>query len=234
MDPAKAKRLITKLFELFYFHLYHRLAWSYDLVAAAVSFGRWKDWTYAITSELTGDSFLELGFGPGHLLAKLVSSGKRVVGIDESAQMCRLAKLRLARINMPGHIIRADFASIPLPSHIFDTVFATFPSPYIFRQETLAEIQRLVKSRGMLQILLAAQTQGKTFPDRIIQLLFSLSGESIPPPAVLHTLTETLRENGFKPTFRWLHFHTDRLLLISATPLKNNHEFTLDFRHETD
>src|SRR6266545_6817971 len=65
----------TGFMRLFFRLLYHPFAWSYDLVAATVSLGRWKGWVKTATGLLTGPRVLELGFGPGHMQTYLVESG---------------------------------------------------------------------------------------------------------------------------------------------------------------
>ena len=52
------------LLRLFFKLLYHQFAFTYDLVAAAVSFNRWKDWTREILPLIEGTRILELGYGP--------------------------------------------------------------------------------------------------------------------------------------------------------------------------
>src|SRR5512138_2530133 len=93
------------LLRFFFRLLYHQFAFTYDLVAATVSFNRWKDWVMSVIPFIEGDRILEIGHGPGHLQRVLLTlrhgSGQDrnliVVGIDESAQMSRLAKRNLTR-----------------------------------------------------------------------------------------------------------------------------------------
>ena len=60
-------RLIARFLNFFFHHLYHGLAFAYDLVAAIVSFGQWNEWTKTIIPYIEGTLLLELGHGPGHL-----------------------------------------------------------------------------------------------------------------------------------------------------------------------
>src|ERR1044072_4937008 len=77
--------------------LYRQFAFSYDLVAAAVSSNRWKDWVGSVVPFIEGNRVLEMGHGPGHLQRILLSRGLFAVGIDESTQMGRLAQRNLTR-----------------------------------------------------------------------------------------------------------------------------------------
>ena len=60
--------LIQRFMRFFFHLLYHPFAFTYDLVAATVSFGDWKNWVYSILPFINGTRILELGHGPGHLL----------------------------------------------------------------------------------------------------------------------------------------------------------------------
>ncbi len=85
-----------RTFLRFFFRLlYHPFAFTYDLVAGTVSFGRWKDWILEVLPFIAGTRVLELGHGPGHLQRILLSRGLVAVGLDESRQMGRLAKRRI-------------------------------------------------------------------------------------------------------------------------------------------
>src|ERR1044071_1050250 len=87
-----------RTFMRFVFHLlYHPFAFAYDLVAATVSLGKWKDWVLCVVPFIEGTRVLEIGHGPGHLQRALLSRGFVAAGIDESAEMGRLAKRNLTR-----------------------------------------------------------------------------------------------------------------------------------------
>src|ERR1044071_5715646 len=96
---------VKSLLKVFFQLLYHQFAFTYDLVAATVSFNRWKDWVLSVLPFIEGKRLLEMGHGPGHLQRILLSQNLLTVGIDESAQMGRLAKRNLARdfVQKPNH-----------------------------------------------------------------------------------------------------------------------------------
>src|SRR5829696_5663227 len=85
------------LLRIFFYLLYHPFAFTYDLVAATVSLGRWKDWVLSVVPFVEGNRILEIGHGPGHLQRVLLSRNLFTVGIDESAPMGRLARRNLTR-----------------------------------------------------------------------------------------------------------------------------------------
>jgi ubiquinone/menaquinone biosynthesis C-methylase UbiE len=86
-----------------FFHLlYHPFAFTYDIVAAVVSFGQWKNWGRSILPFISGTRILELGHGPAHLQRFLLTLKERsgrdrnltLFAIDESAQMGRIANAK--------------------------------------------------------------------------------------------------------------------------------------------
>ena len=143
--------LLQRFMRVFFNLLYHPFAFTYDLVAAIVSFGKWKDWVLSILPFIEGTRILELGHGPGHLQLALHDRGLVAVAMDESAPMGRLAKRRLGNSHK---LTRALAQKIPFASETFDTVISTFPSEYIFDMQTLSEAHRVLRSRGRLIVLL--------------------------------------------------------------------------------
>lgn len=218
MDLEKAQPLILRLLEKFFQLLYHPLAWSYDLVAATVSLGRWNKWIQSIYPMISKGRILELGFGPGHLQLDLARTGNTIFGIDESPQMCRFAQRRLKRIGQSGTLTRADARAIPFPSARFDVVVATFPSPYIFQDATLHEIRRVLSEDGKLVVLLAALPTGKSLGDRIIHQLFKITGEAPPPEENFSELIQHCLNYGLRLNHQWLNYNADRLLVFTGIP----------------
>lgn len=86
-----------------------------------------------------GLSILELGCGTGRVLAPLVRDGHRVVGLDLSASMLRVARARIARLPRPARaraiLLRADmrrfafatrFSLVICPFHAFQHLYTRF------------------------------------------------------------------------------------------------------------
>lgn len=176
--PPVKKRLLARLLTFFFRMLYHPFAWTYDLVAAAVSLGQWKRWVFEAEQMLKGKRVLELGFGPGHLQARLAGGGYQVFGLDESAQMARQAGGRLRKKNLTPRLSRGLAQALPFPTGAFDSVVATFPTQYIVDPATLTEIYRVLRPGGRLVVLFSAWITGKSAPEKALALLFRTTGQS--------------------------------------------------------
>lgn len=195
----------------FFFNLlYHPFAFTYDLVAWVVSFGKWNDWVLSIFPHIEGTRLLELGHGPGHLQRFLLDRGLSPVALDESTQMGRIAKRRLGTRHK---LSRGLAQSLPFASASFDTVVSTFPSEYIFDPRTLTEIKRVLASDGKLIVLPAA------FPSNgFLKWLYKVTGES--PEALDDALKERLRtpfvRAGFEVEMKLVEMTSSTLVLLLA------------------
>lgn len=180
-------RFFSFILRRFFYLLYNPFAWSYDLVAAIVSVGKWQDWVLAIQTYLTGPKLLELGHGPGHLqralLEKHINSSRptpqesQIVGLDASTQMSRLARKRLERLHLPFQLVQSRSQAIPFPAGFFDHVIATFPSEFIFHQDTINEVARVLKPMGSAVIMPQAHITGRKGLQRLAAWLFRVTGQ---------------------------------------------------------
>lgn len=220
----------------FFFHLlYHPFAFTYDLVAATVSWGRWKDWVKSVIPFIEGNRILELGHGPGHLQRVLLSQGQFVVGIDESAPMGRLARRNLTRLPLTTpapeseqdidytkiRLTRGVSQHLPFPEKSFDTVVATFPTEYIYDPATLTEAYRILSPGGRLVILPGATILGRGLMDRLMALLFRLTGQT--PPNLPEMLRERSKEPfgkaGFAVQAHELEIRSSQVFILVATKI---------------
>ncbi len=200
-----------RVFLQFFFKLlYHQFAFTYDLVAATISFNRWNDWGQEVIPFIAGTRILELGYGPGHLQRFLRRDGWFAVGIDESAQMGRLA-----RRNTKGkaRITQGVAQFLPFPSESFNTILSTFPSEYIFDQQTLAEARRCLKDGGRLIILPVALPT-----NRFLDWLYKFMGES--PKESIEGIQAKLKmpftEAQYKTEVELVELESSRLFIVIA------------------
>lgn len=186
---------------VFFYLLYHPFAFAYDLVAAAVSFGHWKDWVMEVVPFIEGTRTLEIGHGPGHLHRFLLRRSLDAVAMDESASMSRLAKRRLTSVNrwetppppspQSGYaqinLLRGLAQSLPFRDGAFETVIATFPAEYIMDPRTLSEVRRCLSDGGRFIVLPAALPK-----NRFLAWLFRVTGQA--PRDALKIIQQKLQE----------------------------------------
>jgi ubiquinone/menaquinone biosynthesis C-methylase UbiE len=223
------------LLRFFFYLLYHPFAFTYDLVAATVSLGRWKDWVLSVVPFIAGNRILEIGHGPGHLQRFLLSRKLLAVGIDESAPMGRLAKRNLRQVlnSISSHtqensqldayaqinLTRGMAQYLPFPDNYFDTVVATFPAEYIFAHETVNETYRVLLEGGRFVILPGATIIGRGIMDRFMAFIFHITGESAPNLAqILKKRSEKpFTEAGFRIQIHELDIKSSLVLILVAT-----------------
>ena len=220
-------RLIARLLNFFYRHLYHGLAFAYDTVAALVSFGQWVEWTKATLPFIEGTRLLELGHGPGHLQRLLLDRAETVqsretldsaiFGLDESSQMGRLARRRLVRA---GHahpnLTRGLGQSLPFPADAFDSIVATFPAEYIFEAQTASEARRVLRNGGRLIVLPVAWPK-----NRFLTWLYRVTHEA--PSEALNVVKSKMGRPfvraGFEVSVETLEVKSSVLLIVLARKL---------------
>jgi ubiquinone/menaquinone biosynthesis C-methylase UbiE len=202
--------IIERFMRFFFNLLYHPFAFTYDLVAWVVSFGKWQDWVFSVTPYLQGTHILELGHGPGHLQRLLLDRGLFAAAVDESTQMGRIAKRRLGTSHK---LTRGVSQSLPYPNDFFDCVVSTFPSEYIYDPRTLAEVKRVLRNGGRLVVLPV------TYPKSgFLQWLYKITRES--PAAFDEAIKERLQtpfqKTGFIVETKIIELKSSRLIILLA------------------
>jgi ubiquinone/menaquinone biosynthesis C-methylase UbiE len=217
--------VMRALLRLFFRLLYHQFAFTYDLVSATVSMGKWRHWVLSILPFIEGKRVLELGHGPGHLQRALRARGIAAVGMDESPQMSRLAQRNLERFQFsttPGtqhsaytqpSLTRGLAQHLPFQDRSFDTIVATFPTEYIYDPRTLSEIGRCLAENGRLVVLPVALPR-----NRLLDWLFKITHQR--PAEAVDIIRSRLKEPfaaaGFDTEVRALDLKSGMLLLVLA------------------
>ena len=219
---------MRELLRIFFHFLYHPFAFAYDLVAAAVSFGHWKDWVMEVVPFIEGTRTLEIGHGPGHLHRFLLRRNLDAVAMDESASMSRLARRRLTSANgrdaSPHSLPQSGYAHVnltrglaqqlPFRDGAFETVIATFPAEYITDSRTLSEVKRCLSDGGRFVVLPVALPK-----NRLLSWLFRVTGQA--PSDALQVIQQKLREpfveSEFDVGMHVLDRSSGTLIVIVAT-----------------
>jgi ubiquinone/menaquinone biosynthesis C-methylase UbiE len=120
------------------------------------------------------DRVLEVGFGPGRALeraASRVPTG-RVVGIDISQEMSRVAKRRCTRLIRQGRVELhlADVGQLPFSPATFDKAYSVH-TVYFWRNPAaaLSELYRVLKPGGMLALCFRPKSDARSedFPETV-------------------------------------------------------------------
>ena len=213
-DPAESafpRRLFFRFLRLFFKLLYHQFSWTYDIVAWIVSVGNWNKWVKAVIPFLDGPRILEIGFGPGHLQIALQNKNAKVYGLDESRQMVRIARKRLAQGGFHPNLIQGDALHLPFAIESFNQVVMTFPSEFILNRLTLSEIRRVLIHGGSTLIIPLAWITGRMPWEKLAAWVNKVTGESPPwDPTVL----EPLIDAGFEIDWEMIDFPDSKVLLV--------------------
>jgi ubiquinone/menaquinone biosynthesis C-methylase UbiE len=177
---AGALNIWSQLLKLGFGLLYNQMAWSYDVVSWMVSRGQWRTWQRSSIPYLAGELVLELAHGPGHMLLALQAAGFKVVGLDLSGAMIRLAGRRSKDASHLVSLIQGDGQKLPFRSGTFDSVLSTFPTEFLASQECINGIYRILKSGGRLVVVPQARLTGGGKISSFIEWLYAITGQRVP------------------------------------------------------
>lgn len=166
---------------------WERLRFSYDFVAAKYE-ERFRDELQGKPRDRelleafagsVGDPIVEIGCGPGQVGVFVRERGRRVVGLDLSHEMAKLASRRL------DGAVTADMRSLPLRPAAVGGILAFYSVIHLRRRElesVLRAFHRVLRPDGRV-LLSAHEGHGEV---RVAELL----GEPAPATATLFELAE--------------------------------------------
>ena len=175
--------------------LYNELAWLYDPVSWVVSMGRWRAWQRTILPHLPlSGRVLEVGFGPGHLLAELATDGYEPFGLDPSPGMLRLARRRMHRQGLCVPLCRGRAGAFPFARHAFDAVISTFPTAFVYDPSWIEQVVRVLRPGGRLVVVETASFTRDVPLSSCLERLYQITGQRGPAP----DLAQLLRAAGLQ------------------------------------
>ena len=139
---------------------YDKMSGWYDLLAG-LSEKKYKDMGLQILDIQNGEQVLEVGFGTGQCLLKMVECAGEtggIFGVDLSPGMLEVAqaKLHKAGIGDSVEICLGDAAELPYADNSFDAVYSSFSLELFDTPEipvVLSDCQRVLKPGGRLCIV---------------------------------------------------------------------------------
>lgn len=104
-------------------------------------------------STITGEniSVLDIGVGTGNLAKKFLENNYRVVGIDQSREMLRVAKHKYPNLK----VRLGEFLKIPFNDKVFDIIVSTYAFHHLNSEEkslAIKEMIRVLKDNGKIVI----------------------------------------------------------------------------------
>jgi demethylmenaquinone methyltransferase/2-methoxy-6-polyprenyl-1,4-benzoquinol methylase len=139
--------------------MFDRIAPTYDLLNAILSFSLDKAWRRAAINLLeirAGDAVLDIATGTGDLAIPAAHGGGKVVGIDLSRQMLlrALGKAEEQGLRTRYFVVQGDALSMPFRDETFNSAMVAFGIRNMNNLDAfLAEIQRVLSIRGRFSVL---------------------------------------------------------------------------------
>ena len=117
-----------------------------------------------------GETLLEIGFGTGQGILKLVravGNSGRIYGIDISEKMCDITRSKIEKAGFSERVqlVNGDALNLPFPGSSFNAIFMSFTLELFDTPEipvVLKECQRVLKKDGRLCVIAMKQKHDPT------------------------------------------------------------------------
>lgn len=103
------------------------------------------------TNQTSPPYLLDIGIGTGNLSKKLLATGAKVIGVDQSREMLAVAKNKFPQVK----VRLGDFMNLPFDNGTFDAIASTYAFHHLneFEKEiALDEMIRVLKPHGSIVI----------------------------------------------------------------------------------
>lgn len=160
--------------------LYHEMAFTYDWVSKAVSFGQWRCWQRAALKHLPDADaglILELAHGTGDLQLDLTAALYHSIGYDFSPQMGQIARRKMLRDHLQPQLVRGIAQNLPFPDSSFAGIVSTFPTNFIIQPDTLNEAYRVLQEGGCMVVVLSGGLTARDVLAKFVEWLYQISGQ---------------------------------------------------------
>ncbi len=141
--------------------MFDKIVLRYDLLNRLLSFGQDIHWRKKMAKEALKDGsqfVLDLAVGTGDSAKELLNKGSKVIGVDISFEMLKIAKGKIQKNFFP---LCASAYELPFREKIFDAVTCAFGIRNMHATEiALREIHRVIKDKGKIIILEFALPKG--------------------------------------------------------------------------
>lgn len=139
--------------------MFDSIASKYDRMNHGMSLGIDRRWRRRFLRKLSkemapGAAVLDLACGTGDLTRALAQEGFSVTGLDISAEMMEVGKVKCRDLDPQPQFVLGSAEQIPFPDASFDAVTIAFGlRNFDHRAECLQEIRRVLKPGGRLAVL---------------------------------------------------------------------------------
>ena len=145
-SPERKRQYVRSLFAT--------IADRYDLITVLLSGGLDKRWKRRLVSGIPSPanaSVLDLACGTGDIAFEAAAAGSRVVGLDITPRMVRLAALKPQRFRHRVSFVTGDMMALPMRDESFDVVTTGYGLRNVpDLAGALAEIHRVLRPGGLL------------------------------------------------------------------------------------
>jgi demethylmenaquinone methyltransferase/2-methoxy-6-polyprenyl-1,4-benzoquinol methylase len=165
--------------------LFAPLADTYDRYARLLSFGqdrRWREFLISRIEARPDERILDVACGTGSVALELRRFGSSVVGVDQSAEMLRIAR---TRVDAGVDLVEARAEALPFEDERFDALTFTYLLRYVEDPPaTMRELVRVVRPGGriaMLEFFVPPNPLARTPWEGYVRAALPVLGRAISP-----------------------------------------------------
>lgn len=104
-------------------------------------------------SNMTSGNILDLGVGPWEYVSLLTKRNMRVIGLDTSSDLLKIARSRITSDHEDVNLIRGDLAHLPFKNGVFDLIICLSVLEHLNNPEKLVQKIKLLLKEGGIAII---------------------------------------------------------------------------------